>query len=98
MNLKSVRENADEVRRILELRRCKADVDRMVELDAERRRLATERDEARHSQKEISKDVAAAKREGRDPKDIFERAKKLSGAWGAMAREAGISTMASITT
>ncbi len=78
MNLKTVRENPDEVRRMLELRRCKVDVDGIVKMDEERRRLSQQRDEARHEQKQMSKDVSGAKREGRDCPELFEQAKELS--------------------
>jgi seryl-tRNA synthetase len=78
MNLKVLRENPDEVRRILALRRCEVDVDRMVGLDEQRRKLAAERDESRHRQKQVSKDVAAARRGGGECPELYDDAKKLS--------------------
>ncbi len=78
MNLKTVRENPDEVRRILALRRCNVDVDGIVSLDEERRELSQHRDEARHKQKKLSKGVSGAKREGRDCPELLEQAKELS--------------------
>ena len=79
MNLHFLRENPDEVKRILGLRRCEADVDRMLELDAKRRELAKNRDELRHRQKQVSQEVAVAKRAGKDAADLFRDAKELSG-------------------
>jgi seryl-tRNA synthetase len=93
MNLKTLRENPDEVRRILVLRRCEVDVDRMVGLDEQRRKLAAERDESRHRQKQVSKDVAAAKREGRECPELYDDAKKLSArVKGIEAELSGIET------
>jgi seryl-tRNA synthetase len=78
MNLKFVRENPDEARRILELRRCKVDLDRILVLDEERRGLVKEHDELRHEQKELSGKVSQAKRAGEDCDDLVTQARELS--------------------
>jgi len=66
MDIRLIRENADEVRRMLALRRSGIDIERIVELDVERRRLAKDRDEARHRQKQVSEAVGLAKKERRE--------------------------------
>lgn len=84
MDIRLIRENPEEARRILELRRKPANIDRLVALDAERRRLARERDEARHRQRRLSEAVGRARKEGREcatevaqAKEVAELVKKL---------------------
>ena len=78
MNLKLIRENPDEVRKILELRRFKHDLDRVLELDKKRRTIAQKRDEIRHKHRQVSEQVALAKREGRRCDDELETARQMS--------------------
>ncbi|MBN2536652.1 serine--tRNA ligase [candidate division WOR-3 bacterium] len=78
MNLKFVRDNPDEARRVLELRRCKVDLDRILALDDERRALVKERDERRHEQKELSLKVSVAKRAGEQCDELVTKARELS--------------------
>lgn len=78
MNLKFVREQPDEVRRILELRRCKVDLDRILTLDSERKRLSQERDQTRFEQRRVSEEVSKAKRAKQDCPELVARARELS--------------------
>ncbi len=87
MDIRLIRENPEEARRILELRRKPANIDRLVALDTERRRLARERDEARHRQRQLSEAVGRARKEGREcatevarAKEVAELVKKLDAA------------------
>lgn len=87
MHLKFIREQPDEARRMLELRRCPLAIDGILALDAERRTLALERDRLRHEQKGISQAVAEAKRSGADPEPVMARARELSELVKAADRE-----------
>lgn len=78
MDLKLCRENPDEVRRILELRKSDVPLDRILELDAERRRLIAIRDQFRHEQKTMSEAIARAKREKREEQEFLEKARRLA--------------------
>ncbi|MFO7639298.1 MAG: serine--tRNA ligase [bacterium] len=78
MHLKFIREQTDETRRLLELRRCPLTLETILALDAERRALALERDRLRHEQKGISQAVADAKRSGADAGPVMARARELS--------------------
>lgn len=78
MNLKLIREQLDEVRRMLELRRARVDLDRILELDGQRRGLALERDAARHEQKKLSERVSEEKRAGRECLELVTQARELS--------------------
>ncbi|HTW92710.1 MAG TPA: serine--tRNA ligase [bacterium] len=84
MDIRLIRENPDEARRILALRRSPLSIDRILELDTERRRLSQDRDEARHRQKQVSESVGLAKKEKREcaaemaeARELSDRVKKL---------------------
>ncbi len=78
MDLRLCCENPDEVRRILNLRRSRFPLERILTLDEERRKLVRERDALRRSQKEISQTIARAKREGKEELELMEQAKRIS--------------------
>uniref|UniRef100_A0A7C4GCA4 Serine--tRNA ligase n=1 Tax=candidate division WOR-3 bacterium TaxID=2052148 RepID=A0A7C4GCA4_UNCW3 len=78
MDIRLIRDNPDEARRILELRRCPSNLDRILELDAERRRLARERDDARFRQRQVSEAVGRAKKEKLPCDDEMAQARELS--------------------
>lgn len=78
MNLKFVREQPDEVRRILALRRSPISIDEIIQLDSQRRRLVAERDRLRHEQREISLAIARIKRNKQDNPELMEKARELS--------------------
>lgn len=94
MDIKLIRENPDEARRILALRRCPGDIDRIVALDAERRKLAKERDDARFRQRQVSETVGRAKKEKRpcdaelaQGRELSELVKKLDADVAAVEAE-----------
>ena len=68
-----VRDHMDVVRSGLESRGPKwsADLDRLVELEAHRRRLLPEVEELKRQQNAAGEEVVRAKREGLDPSAIF---------------------------
>ncbi|MEO0086417.1 MAG: serine--tRNA ligase [candidate division WOR-3 bacterium] len=78
MDIRLIRENPDEARRVLDLRRCPASLERILELDAERRRLVRERDEARFRQKQVSEAVGRAKKEKKPCDEEMKQARELS--------------------
>jgi seryl-tRNA synthetase len=78
MDTRLIRENPDEVRRMLALRRSGVDIERIVERDADRRRLSKDRDEARHRQKQVSEAVGLAKKEKRECVAEMAEAREIS--------------------
>jgi seryl-tRNA synthetase len=78
MDIRLIRENPDEARRMLALRRSPLDMERILELDAERRRLSKDRDEARHRQKQVSEAVGLAKKEKRECVAEMTEAREIS--------------------
>ena len=84
MDLKFIRENPDKAREILARRRCGADISRILELDAERRKVSKERDDARFEQRKVSEAVGRLKKEKKPcdaetalAKELSERVKEL---------------------
>ena len=77
MDIRLIRENADEARRLLALRRSPIDIERIVALDADRRRLSQERDDARHrlSNRLLSAGYHPVEPHPQDS-DLFERSEK----------------------
>lgn len=78
MDIRLIRENPDEARRILALRRSPLDIARILELDVERRRLSKDRDAARHRQKQVSEAVGLAKKEKRECAAEMAEAREVS--------------------
>ncbi|MGB9742155.1 MAG: serine--tRNA ligase [candidate division WOR-3 bacterium] len=78
MDLKFIRENPDEVRRVLALRRSPVSIDEILHLDRERRRLITERDELRREQKELSGLIARLKQNRQHDPELLNQARMLS--------------------
>ena len=78
MDIRLIRENPDEARRLLALRRSPLDIERILELDAERRRLSKDRDDARHRQRQVSEAVGLAKKEKRECVAEMAEARELS--------------------
>ncbi len=78
MDIRLIRENPDEARRILALRRCPVDIDRLMELDARRKQLTHERDAVRFRQRQVSEAVRRAKKETRPCEQEVARARALA--------------------
>jgi seryl-tRNA synthetase len=78
MDIRLIRENADEARRMLALRRSVIDIERIIALDADRRRLSKDRDEARHRQRQVSETVGLAKKEKRECVAEMAEAREVS--------------------
>ena len=74
-----VRENPDEVRRALDTKGVDADLDRIVEVDEEWRKLKATGDDLRRQRNEISSEIGELKREGEDEKAeaAIERSSEL---------------------
>jgi len=74
-----VRENPEEVRRALDTKGVDADLERILEIDEEWRDLKAEGDGLRHERNEVSDEIGARKREGREEaaEAAIERSQEL---------------------
>jgi len=94
MDLKLIRSQPEAVLKMLELRRANVSIDRILELDAERRRLTKERDDLRYRQRQLSERISQAKREQQDcaaeliqAAELSDRVKELGAALGRVENE-----------
>jgi len=78
LDLRFIRANPDVVRAAIRDKGEKADLDRLLELDAELRGLLVAADDLKRERNEASERVAALKREGGDASEIVERMRGVS--------------------
>ncbi len=94
LDLKFIRQNAELVKAGAKLKRIDCDVDRVLELDAEKRRLGQEVDELRSRQKNAGKAIAQASAEEREAlleeqKTLKSELKQLEERQGSIEEELG---------
>jgi len=77
LDLRLIRERPDWVKARLATRGEEYPVDRLLELDAERRRLVAEADGLRHQRKILSEEIGRAKRQGYEVPDLVSRVKEI---------------------
>ncbi len=77
LDLRFIRENPDLVRKAIESKREKADVDRLLELDAERRSLLTESEQLKHERNVVSQEIARKKKAGENAEDDIQRMRQV---------------------
>ena len=80
LDIKYIKENADEVKARLATRQkdYSKEIDRLLELDVERRALIADTEAKKAEQNRISKSIPQLKKEGKDVAPIFAEMKELS--------------------
>ena len=80
LDIKYIKENADYVKqRLLDKGRdCRAEIDQILELDAQRRALIGETESLKAEQNKVSKSIPALKKAGQDTAPVFAQMKELS--------------------
>ena len=73
LDLKFIRENPDAVRRGVALKGAQTDIDAILALDAERRRLATRADELKNERNKLSAEVGKRIKSGEPADEMLER-------------------------
>jgi seryl-tRNA synthetase len=74
---KFIRENPDLVKRAVELKREKVDVDRFLELDGQRRSLLQQVEDLKHQRNVVSEEIGRMKREGKDASVEIDRMREV---------------------
>lgn len=74
---KRIRENPDEIRRLLARRKCPISIDELLAIDTERRELQAERDSLRHELKQASDAIGRLKKEGKDSSEAIAHTGEL---------------------
>ncbi|MBQ4526764.1 MAG: serine--tRNA ligase [Clostridia bacterium] len=78
LDLKLIRTETDKVKKALARRKEVVDIDLLLELDTKRREMLFEVEQLKNKQNDVSKQIPALKKEGKDVAPIFEEMKKLS--------------------
>ncbi|MGI6702533.1 MAG: serine--tRNA ligase [Clostridia bacterium] len=78
LDLKFIRANPEKVKEGLSKRRENIDIDRLLELDQNRRDLLSEVEQLKSRQNSVSKEIPRLKKEGKDVASILEEMKQLS--------------------
>lgn len=78
LDLRLVREEAERVRRLVEARGVHLDLDRLLGLDGERRRLLARAEELRHAKNLASEQVGGLKQAGRSAEAEIARVRELT--------------------
>jgi len=78
LDIKFIRDNVDLVKRSVLLKNEKCDVDRLVELDSQRRQLIYDVEKLKKERNDNSKKIADLKKEKKDADHLIERTKQIS--------------------
>ena len=78
LDLKFIRENPDKVKEAIVLKNEKGDVDRVLELDQERRKVIFEVENLKKDRNENSNLVAQFKKEKKDASELIQKTQKIS--------------------
>ena len=78
LDLKFIRENPDKVKKAVEDRGIKLDIDSLLNLDKEKRALLTESEQLKNKRNVASDEIAALKREGKPVNDKIDEMKVVS--------------------
>lgn len=78
LDLKFIRENQDLVRRGLEAKLAKVDLDRLLDLDRQRRTLLTEVETLKQKRNQANEEIASLKKSGTPPEARMSELKSLS--------------------
>lgn len=78
LDIKFVRQNADKVRQVIKLKQSKDHLDRILELDNQKRQKQNEFEKLRASQNKENETVAQAKKNNQDASEMIARLSKIS--------------------
>lgn len=78
LDIKRIRNNPEEVKKALKKRHGDFPIDRVIELDENRRSLLTEKEQMKAKQNSVSKEIPKLKKEGKDISSVLDEMKELS--------------------
>jgi seryl-tRNA synthetase len=84
LDIKIIRDHPDRVKKACADKNDKADIDGILALDTDRRKLLTETEAMRAEQNKASQEIARAKKDGGDASDAIVAMKKVSNKVGEM--------------
>jgi len=78
LDLKFIRNNPDNVKEALAKRKEEIDIDKLLQLDQNRRNFLSEVEQLKNKQNTVSKEIPKLKKEGKDVTAVLEEMKELS--------------------
>jgi seryl-tRNA synthetase len=87
IDVKRIRSNPEAIKRAIELKKDKADIDKFLKLDERRRQMLVELEALKNRRNVESDNIAKLKREGKDVSDLIAEMKELSSKIKEMEQE-----------
>ena len=87
IDVKRIRGNPEAIKRAIELKKDKADIDKFLKLDERRRQMLVELEALKNRRNVESDNIAKLKREGKDVSDLIAEMKELSSKIKEMEQE-----------
>ena len=78
LDIKRIRSNPEYVKEALRKRQGDYNIDKVLEIDKNRRNVITEMEKMKAKQNQVSKEIPKLKKEGKDVSDVLEEMRKLS--------------------
>ncbi len=78
LDIRFIRENADKVKKAVEAKGDRADIDRIIAMDAERRKILQDVEELRGDRNRSSKEIGELRKKGQDAGELMKRMKQVS--------------------
>ncbi|RMG61498.1 MAG: serine--tRNA ligase, partial [Calditrichaeota bacterium] len=78
LDLKFIRENPELVKKGLKAKGERVDLDALLELDRERRKLIQRAEELKHRRNQLSEEIAARKKSGQDAAELIAETRSIS--------------------
>ncbi len=87
LDMRLLKDNPDFLREAAELKGVTVDIDRAVSLDARRREILLEKESLQNERNRVSKEIAMAKKDGKDTAAIQEEMKSVGSRVGSLEAE-----------
>ncbi len=78
LDIKFIRNNVDKIKKAVELKNDHADIDRLLDLDNDKRKMLTEVEELKHQRNKVSEDIGRMKKQNQDASKFISEMKKVS--------------------
>ena len=89
LDMKFIRENPEAVREALKNRNLKIDIDEMLKLDEERRKILVEVETLKAERNKANDEISVLMKEKKNPKEVIERMKGVSQKIGILDQKVG---------
>ncbi|AST57466.1 serine--tRNA ligase [Thermoanaerobacterium thermosaccharolyticum] len=84
LDIKRIRNNPDEVKKAIELKKENSNIDEFLEIDEKRREILKELESLKNTRNKESENIAKLKREGKDAEELIKEMKEISDKIKAM--------------